>query len=118
MSCTVSTATQLGSLLVLIGLVESKGLLVFARFNYTDAAKYFRDALHAQRELIPIVSSTLQSQPPGCPTWKDLTSPTLGFDAEPTLTVECLNNLSLCLLYSGHMRASVRELEGLIREDP
>jgi hypothetical protein len=50
--------------------------------------------------------------------WKDLASPTFGFDAEPSLAVECLNNLSLCHLYSGNMHLAVQELEGLIREDP
>jgi hypothetical protein len=60
----------------------------------------------------------LQSRPAGCPTWKDLTSPTLGFDAELSLTVACLNNLSLCHLYSRNMQLAVQELEGLIREDP
>jgi hypothetical protein len=42
----------------------------------------------------------------------------LGFDADSSLTVESLNNLSLCLLYSGNMRLAVQELEGLVREDP
>mmetsp|Transcript_18559 Transcript_18559/g.26394 ORF Transcript_18559/g.26394 Transcript_18559/m.26394 type:complete len:114 (+) Transcript_18559:3-344(+) len=55
---------------------------------------------------------------PAYPSWKDLDSPTLGFDADSSLTVECINNLSLCLLYSGKMREAVREMESLIRKDP
>lgn len=99
----------------------NEGLILLARCKYTDAAKFFRDGLKQQRELYPIdeaSSTAMQSNPPGCPTWKDLSSPTLGFDAEPTLMVECLNNLSLCLLYSGNMRSAVQELEGLIRQNP
>ncbi|KAL3810275.1 hypothetical protein ACHAXA_008643, partial [Cyclostephanos tholiformis] len=97
----------------------NEGLLLFARNKYTEAATCFRDALNQQRQLDLIVfSPTLQSHPAGCPMWKDLTSPTLGFDAAPSLTVECLNNLSLCHLYSGNMQLAVQELEGLIREDP
>ncbi|KAL9179543.1 hypothetical protein ACHAXT_008833 [Thalassiosira profunda] len=99
-----------------IRLTTNEGLLLFARGKYTEAASSFRDALSRQRQLDPIVSSEID--PPRCPTWKDLTSPTLGFDADPSLTVECLNGLSLCLLYSGDMRSAVLELEGLIREDP
>ena len=97
----------------------NEGLLLFAGQQYAEAAECFRDALDQQRRLDPIVlSGADQSHPTGCPTWKDLASPTLGFDAEPSLTVECLNNLSLCHLYSGNMHLAVQELEGLIREDP
>jgi len=103
-------------------LLVNEGLLLFARCKYTDASQYFRDALNQQR-LDPVAPSLSHSSPSNptpqrCPTWKDLTSPTLGFDVEPSLIVECLNNMSLCLLYSGHMRSAVQELEGLIREDP
>jgi len=96
----------------------NEGLLHFARFQYSAAMNCFRDVLNQQKELRAIVSSTTANHPPGCPTWKDMTYPTLGFDAEPTLTVECLNNFSLCLLYSCNMRMAVNEMEGLIREDP
>jgi hypothetical protein len=98
----------------------NEGLLLFARNKYTEAATCFRDALYRQRQLDPptVSSAALESHPAGCPTWKDLTSPTMGFDAEPSLTVECRNNLSLCHLYSGNMQLAVQELEGLIREDP
>jgi len=94
----------------------NEGLLQFARCKYTEAAKYFRDALQQQRQLDLVNASSLHGT--GCPTYKDLSTPTLGFDATPSLTVECLNNLSLCLLYSGDMRSAVQELEALIREDP
>ncbi|KAL3763939.1 hypothetical protein ACHAW5_008377 [Stephanodiscus triporus] len=99
----------------------NEGLLLFARHKYAEAADCFRDALDRQRQiqLEPVLFSTTPlSHPAGCPTWKDLASPTLGFDAEPFLTVECLNNLSLCHLYLGNMHLAVQELEGLIREDP
>jgi tetratricopeptide (TPR) repeat protein len=97
----------------------NEGLLLFAGQQYAEAAECFHNALDQQRRLDPIVlSGADQSHPTGCPTWKDLASPTLGFDAEPSLTVECLNNLSLCHLYSGNMHLAVQELEGLIREDP
>ncbi|KAL7462285.1 hypothetical protein ACHAXS_002669 [Conticribra weissflogii] len=96
----------------------NEGLLHFARFRYSSAMKCFRDVLNQQRELRAIVSNTMANHPLGCPTWKDMTCPTLGFDAEPTLTVECLNNFSLCLLYSCNMRMAVQEMEALIREDP
>lgn len=96
----------------------NKGLLLFARHNYTEAAKCFRGALEQQRQLDPIYFSLNPSYPNGCLTWKDLTSPMLGFDAEQSMTVECLNNLSLCHLFSGNMAFAVQELEGLIREDP
>jgi len=94
----------------------NEGLLQFARSKYTEAATYFREALQQQRQLDLVNASSLHGT--GCPTYKDLSTPTLGFDATPSLTVECLNNLSLCLLYSGDMRSAVQELEGLIREDP
>lgn len=104
---------------VFVRLWLNKGLLLFSRHNYSEAAKCFRDALEQQRQLDPICfSSLLPSYPMGCLTWNDLTSPMLGFDAEQSMTVECLNNLSLCHLYSGNMAFSVQELEGLIREDP
>ena len=67
-----------------------------------------------QRQLDSVITSTVTE----CPSYKDLSLPTLGFDSTPSLTVEALNNLSLCLLYSGNMRSAVTELEGLIREDP
>jgi hypothetical protein len=95
----------------------NEGLLLFARGNYTDASTLFRDALTSQKGPDKTVANS-SSQPPGCPSWKELSNPTLGFDAEPSLTVECLNNLSLCLLYSGNMRYAVQEMEGLVREDP
>lgn len=103
---------------VSVRLWMNKGLLLFARHNYTEAAKCFLAALEQQRQLDPIYFSLLPSYPMGCLTWKDLTSPMLGFDAEQSMTVECLNNLSLCHLYSGNMAFAVQELEGLIREDP
>lgn len=96
----------------------NEGLLQFARLKYMEAAKHFSDALHQQRQLLldPItISTTLQSN---YPAWNDLTSPTLGFDAEQSLIVECINNVSLCELYSGSMHSAVGKLEGLIREDP
>jgi len=100
----------------------NEGLLQFARCKYTEAATYFRDALKQQRELDTTASSSQQlSHLPtttDCPTWKDLSSPTLGFSTASNLTFECLNNLSLCLLYSGNMRSAVQELESLIRQDP
>lgn len=101
----------------------NEGLLLFARGEYTDASKHFRNALDQQRSdhlaaPPPSSSSSPLAPPPGCPSWKDLTSPALGFNAEPSLIVECLNNMSLCHLYSGDMRSAVQELEGLVREDP
>ncbi len=96
----------------------NEGLLQFARLKYMEAAKHFSDALHQQRQLFLdpiIVSSTLQSN---YPSWNDLISPTLGFDAEQSLIVECINNVSLCELYSGSMHLAVEKLEGLIRENP
>ncbi|KAL3770422.1 hypothetical protein ACHAWO_009502 [Cyclotella atomus] len=95
----------------------NEGLLLFADGNYTDASSHFRDALQCQKEMDKL-HLILTNQPLGCPSWKELAAPTLGFDAESSLTVECLNNLSLCLLYSGNMRRAVYELEGLVREDP
>jgi hypothetical protein len=95
----------------------NEGLLLFANGNFTDASNYFRDALQGQMEM-DRSHVNVSNQPLGCPTWKELAAPTLGFDAESSLTVECLNNLSLCLLYSGNMRRAVHELEGLVREDP
>ena len=97
----------------------NEGLLQFARCNYTDAASCFRHALAQQRQLDETSSaSTEVVKSLECQTDKDLSSPTLGFDTLPSLTVEALNNLSLCLLYLGNMRNAVQELEGLIREDP
>eukprot|EP00970_Alexandrium_tamarense_P020823 scaffold15726_cov200-Alexandrium_tamarense.AAC.8 len=92
----------------------NEGLLLFACANYSDATKCFRDALYKQKEL----GASSEIRPSGCPSFKELASPTLGFDADSSLTVESLNNLSLCLLYSGNMRLAVQELEGLVREDP
>lgn len=89
----------------------NEGLLAFSLAKYDDAANKFRESLNQQRSLPS--SSSLP-----CLTWKDLSSPTLGFNSESSLTIECLNNLSLCLLYSGNMRAAVNELEGLVRADP
>ena len=106
------------------------GLILFAQFDYELAAKRFRRAMELQEKINTEAennnnndSSTLNNtdsapSPPGYPSWKDLDSPTLGFDADPSLTVECINNLSLCLLYSGKMRAAVQEMETLIRKDP
>jgi len=97
------------------------GLLRFARGEHTEAAKCFQDAMTAQR-LDVVTSSSASSSATilrtGCPTYKELTNPTIGFSTEHSLLVECLNNLSLCLLYSGSMRTSVAELENWIREDP
>ena len=87
------------------------GLLAFSLTKYDDAAKNFRESLNQQRSLPGNASLP-------CLTWKELSSPTLGFNSESSLTIECLNNLSLCLLYSGNMRAAVNELEGLVRADP
>ncbi|KAL3785243.1 hypothetical protein HJC23_002698 [Cyclotella cryptica] len=95
----------------------NEGLLLFSRCNFTDASTCFRDALLGQKGFDKTLAN-LTTQPPGCPSWKDLSSPTLGFETESSLTVECLNNLSLCLLYSGNMRCAVQEMEGLVREDP
>ena len=92
----------------------NEGLLHFAQQRYNDAATHFRHALMQQRQLDSVITSTVTE----CPSYKDLSLPTLGFDSTPSLTVEALNNLSLCLLYSGNMRSAVTELEGLIREDP
>ncbi|KAL7444990.1 hypothetical protein ACHAXM_011011 [Skeletonema potamos] len=115
------------------------GLILVAQSDYELAAKRFRDAMELEQKIITTAaaaadnnnnnnlstlktavapSSLSSSSPPGCPSWKDLDSPTLGFDADPSLTVECINNLSLCLLYSGNMRAAVQEMETLIRKDP
>jgi len=100
------------------------GLILFAQSDYDLAAQRFRDAMELQQFVSADIndSSTLNStdypSSPGYPSWKDLDSPTLGFDAYPSLTVECINNLSLCLLYSGQMRAAVHEMESLIRKDP
>lgn len=95
----------------------NEGLLLFASGKYTDATSCFRDVLASQKEFDKVHANT-SNQPRGVPSWKELSSPTLGFDAESSLTVECLNNLSLCLLYSGNMRRAVHELEGLVRDDP
>ena len=94
----------------------NEGLLLFANGKFTDALNIFRDAMQGQKNAT--VQSNSSMQPLGCPSWKELSSPTLGFDSENSLTVECLNNISLCLLYSGNMRWAVYELEGLVREDP
>lgn len=94
----------------------NEGLLLFANGDYSDASGHFRDALQSQKEFDRHAIES--NQPHGCPSWKELSAPTLGFGAEPSLTVECLNNLSLCLLYSGNMRHAIHELEGLVREDP
>ena len=95
----------------------NEGLLLFSRCNFTDASTCFRDALLGQKGFDKTLANST-NQPPGCPSWKNLISPTLGFDTEASFTVECLNNLSLCLLYSGNMRYAVQEMEGLVREDP
>merc|ERR1711862_133485 len=87
------------------------GLLAFAQAKHNEAAKLFRDTLIQQRNIATATEST-------CPTWRDLAAPSLGFCPESSLTVECLNNLSLCLLYSGDMHSAAEEMEGLIREDP
>jgi len=100
------------------------GLILFAQSDYEMAATRFRGAMELQQKITTAAAdnnnnnndlSTLHntdaaapSSPPGCPSWKDLDSPTLGFDADPSLTVECINNLSLCLLYTGNMRRKKR----------
>jgi hypothetical protein len=94
-----------------IRVLVNEGLLQFSRLNYTEAAKIFLDALNQQQQ-------QLFTTHPSYPTWNELTCPTLGFDAEPSLTEECLTNLSLCMLYSGSMHTAVDKLEGLIRDDP
>jgi len=94
-----------------IRVMVNEGLLQFSRLNYTEAAKSFLDAWNQQQQHQSATHSSY-------PTWKELTSPTLGFDAEPSLTEECLTNLSLCMLYSGSMHTAVDKLEGLIRDDP
>jgi hypothetical protein len=96
----------------------NEGLLLFANGNFTDAFDHFHDALLGQKKFDKSAAVDSSQQPQGCPSWKELCNPTLGFDAESSLTVECLNNLSLCLLYSGNMRRAVHELEGLVRKDP
>lgn len=100
------------------------GLILFAKSDYESAAKHFRGAVQLQEEMTAAVhnsisfSNTDAPSPPGYPSWKDLDSPTLGFDADSSLTVDCVNNLSLCLLCTGKMRAAVEEMEMLIRKDP
>ena len=97
----------------------NEGLLQFSRLKYTEAVKSFSDALHQQQQqqMDPGISSiTLRSYYPAI--WNHLTSPGLGFDAEPSLAVACITNLSLCLLYSGNMHLAVEKMEGLIRDDP
>ncbi|KAL7554102.1 hypothetical protein ACHAWF_017488 [Thalassiosira exigua] len=102
--------------------IVNEGLLRFARREYAAAAERFRDALARQRQSdrtsVAATVTPLAASPNGCPSWKELSSPTLGFDANRSLTAEILNDLSLCLLYGGGMRSAVRELEGLVREDP
>jgi len=105
--------------------IVNDGLILFAQSDYELAAQRFRNAMELQQSVSADInddSSTLNNKDdpssPGYPSWKDLDSPTLGFDADPSLTVECINNLSLCLLYSGQMRAAVHEMESLIRKDP
>eukprot|EP00986_Skeletonema_menzelii_P006878 scaffold2612_cov132-Skeletonema_menzelii.AAC.14 len=101
------------------------GLILFAQSDFELAAKHFRDAMELQQSLTAASnndSSTLMNTDDLSstiyPSWKDLDSPTLGFGADPSLAVECINNLSLCLLYSGKMRSAVHEMESLIRKDP
>jgi len=101
----------------------NEGLLLFANGSYVDASVQFHDALQSQKEFDRMYTNNSSSgiaayNLPGIPNWKELSSPTLGFDTDPSLTVECLNNLALCLLYSGNMRRAVHELEGLVRENP
>lgn len=108
-----------------IRLRVNDGLINFAQADYELAAKRFREAIELQESITADSNndpSALNSidvpSSPSYPSWKDLDSPTLGFDADSSLTVECINNLSLCLLYSGKMREAVREMESLIRKDP
>lgn len=104
----------------------NEGLLLFANGSYVDASVQFHDALQSQKEFDKVYDSALSGSTaaaaahnlPGIPSWNELSDPTLGFDTDLSLTVECLNNLSLCLLYSGNMRRAVHELEGLVRENP
>ena len=109
--------------------MTNDGLISFAQSDYELAAKHFRGALKIQDKIssaaeIDSSSSTSSSStddvpsPPGYPSWKDLDAPTLGFDADASLSVDCINNLSLCLLCTGNMRAAVQEMETLIRKDP
>lgn len=97
----------------------NEGLLLFARGKHTDAAERFRDALNQQRTGpgAALLSSD-QSAEHGVATYRALSAPALGFAAPTSLVTECVNNLSLCLLYSGQMRSSVLELEQLVREEP
>jgi len=108
-----------------VRLMVNDGLILFAQSDYELAATRFREAMEMQDSVTADSnndSSALNSMDvpssPAYPSWKDLDSPTLGFDADSSLTVECINNLSLCLLYSGKMREAVREMESLIRKDP
>ena len=108
--------------------MTNDGLISFAQSDYELAAKHFRGALKIQDKISSAAeidsSSTSSSStddvpsPPGYPSWKDLDTPTLGFDADASISVDCINNLSLCLLCTGNMRAAVQEMETLIRKDP
>jgi len=108
-----------------VRLMVNDGLILFAQSDYELAAQRFREAMKVQESVTSdnnnessALNSMDVSSSPVYPSWKDLDSPTLGFDADSSLTVECINNLSLCLLYSGKMREAVREMESLIRKDP
>jgi tetratricopeptide (TPR) repeat protein len=86
------------------------GLYYFAKSNFELAIQSFSAAVEKLREqgnLTPKYRS------------EDWMGPTVAGSESPNILYsECINNLSLCCLYTCRMKDAIQFLEGVVREDP
>ena len=89
----------------------NEALFFFAQGNYDHSTESFSKAVTILRESQSTHSAKYQVE--------DWMGPTVvGCEAPNALYSECINNLSLCSLYTCRMKEAVHYLEGLVREDP
>lgn len=88
----------------------NEGLFYFAKSNYEHARQSFLNGV----DLLKVVGNFDQGYDP-----EDWVGPIVaGCDSAASMYSECMNNLSLCSLYTCQMQDAVAFLEGVVREDP
>ena len=90
-------------------LSANDGLVCFAHANYDQAIEYFKNATDSLRACD--LSTVYRTED-----W--LGPAVMGVAPHATLFNECINNMSICALYTCRMPQAVSLMESLIREDP
>ena len=103
-------------------LLINAGLAKFAHQKYDGAMSLFRKTVEYQRLSIhnsnyPIATSDVVVHNPSHLDEHSL-SPGIGFDTDPSLLTQSLNNMSLCSLYTCEMKKAVQVMESMVRENP